>query len=183
MTDKFNDDELMVDRKQSLRVATKLMFLLGMASLIYVFMAGLLSTGESEQANVVIDVEQLQPGTAKVYSIATGKLLVLKRSRAMIAELEAKDDSGVYAFDEKQNLADDMDLVFRSRSKALFVAYGIDPFYRCDVLFTGTTFKSVCVDVKYNLAGRVYKGRHAQGNLIVPDYELTTDGKLRLVTD
>ena len=173
----------MADRKQYLRVATKLMSLFGVGVLVYAFMAGLISNGESEQANVVIDVADLQAGTAKVYSIATGKLLVLKRTRAMISALEANDDSGVYAFDEKQNLADGMNPLFRSVTKELFVAYGIDPFYRCDIEFTGTAFRSVCIDVNYNLAGRVYKGRHAQGNLIVPDYELESSSKLVITVD
>lgn len=173
----------MIDRKQTLRVATKLMSVFGIGFLVYALMMGLFSDGESKQANVVINVADLQPGTAKVYSIPTGKLLVLKRSQAMINELEANVDSVLYAFKAKQNLADAMDSVFRSKSKELFVAYGIDPFYRCDIEFTGSAFKSVCVDVNYNLAGRVYKGRHAEGNLIVPDYELESSSKLVITGD
>ena len=173
----------MIDRKQNLRIATKLMSLLGIGFLVYALMMGLFSDGESKQANVVINVADLQPGTVKVYSVPKGKLLVLKRSQAMISELEENANSALYAFKAKQNLADAMDAVFRSKSKELFVAYGIDPFYRCDIEFTGSAFKSVCVDVNYNLAGRVYKGRHAEGNLIVPDYELMTGSKLMLLTD
>ena len=172
----------MADRKQLLRVTTKFMSLLGLGFLVYVFMPGLFSDGESEQTNIVIDIVDLQPGAVRVYSIATGKLLVLKRTPAMIAELEA-DDSGAYAFESKQNLATAMHPVFRSRTKELFVAYGIDPFYRCEVELIAASFKSVCVDVNYNLAGRVYKGRHAQANLIVPDYEVREAEKLVIIID
>ncbi|MCW8910344.1 MAG: hypothetical protein OQK76_06950 [Gammaproteobacteria bacterium] len=154
------------------------MSLLGIGFLIYVFMADLFSVGEIKPSKVILDVADQQTGTVKVYPVVTGKVLVLKRTRAMINDLEMDNDSAVYAFDARQNLADTMHPVFRSVTKEIFVAYAIDPFYRCDIEFAGKMFRSVCVDAKYNLAGRAYEGAHVEGNLIVPAYRLESRDKI-----
>ena len=168
----------MIDKRLSLRVATKLMSLLGIGFVVYVFMADLFSGGEIKPSKVILDVADQQAGTVKVYPVVTGKVLVLKRTRAMINDLQMDNDSAVYAFDARQNLADAMHPVFRSEIKEIFVAYAIDPFYRCDIEFTGKAFRSVCVDVKYNLAGRAYKGVNVEGNLIVPAYKVEPRDKI-----
>lgn len=169
----------MIDKKQLLRVMLKLMSLSGLCFLGYMFFAGLLMDGDDAPSYLLIDVVDIGPGEIKRYSTDVGELLILHRTDQMLQEL-VSDKKDAYAFDASQNLAENMHPVFRSRQKRLFVAYAMDPFYRCAVDYDGMSFKSVCVDVKYNLAGRVYKSSHAQGNLIVPDYQLLPSGKLQI---
>ncbi len=172
----------MPDRKTSLRIALKLMAIAGICSVMYVFFAGLFDWRDSESTYVLIDISDLKPGEVKQFSVSTGKLLVLKRTEQMIRRLlDSKEDE--YAFAAEQNLANEMQSVFRSKQESLFIAYGIDPFYRCDIEYTGISFKSVCVNAEYNLAGRAYKGDFAQGNLIVPAYSLQADGKVKLMLE
>ncbi|MDH5471348.1 MAG: hypothetical protein OEY61_00695 [Gammaproteobacteria bacterium] len=173
----------MVNNKIVLRVTVKLMFIFGLGFVIYVFMAGLVDDGKSESAFVVIDIAELKSGDIKYFSTSSGNLLVLKRTDAMINDLVNAQDRNLYAYDAEQNLAEDMHPVFRSRRKDLFVAYAIDPFYRCEIKYSDDTFKSVCVDVEYNLAGRVYKGKYSQGNLKVPDYQIGTDMIVKVIIE
>ena len=170
----------MLDKKTTLRLALKLMSLMGLGFLAYILLAGLIGDDVSEQVSVVIDITDLKSGEVKYYSIERGKLLVLKRTSEMIADLTENQLMDTYGFKAEQNLPVTMHPVFRSVGEDVFVAYSFDPFYRCDIEFNETYFKSTCIDVTYNLAGRVYKGRHAQGNLIVPVYQIDLDGKLRL---
>lgn len=183
MTGNFKKTELMADRKAGLRIATKLMAILGLSFVIYVLMAGLMTDSHKQPANIVIDIAALKPGVVGYFDSPSGRILVLKRTESMIAEMEQNQWTGDYAYEAEQNLAENMHPVFRSAEKELFVAYAIDPFFRCEVEFTGLIFKSICVDVDYNLAGRAYRGSHSQGNLIVPAYQLLSAERLKVMLD
>lgn len=171
----------MAGTKQILRVIVKLMALIGLALFGYAFLSGLQVTepGDKVAAQVELDLADIHPGELKLYPLGRRTLLVLHRTPAMLEAIARQQATQLLAHDSESNQPAGMDRRFRSQQEKYFVAYAMDPFYGCAIEFEDAMFKSVCVNARYDLAGRAYKQSQAQANMIVPDYEIAA-GLLRM---
>ena len=60
---------------------------------------------------------------------------------------------------------------YRSVRPQYFMAWAYDPFFGCDIEYQQTSFKAVCVNNYYDLAGKILNGDVSARDLIVPDYQ------------
>ena len=135
----------MKDKKLLLRVVFKLMSLAGLGFVIYILLAGFIDNDKNESI-IYIDISKINKGKVDYFDVMNKKLLVLRRTEAMLSKLPLQN-------------------------KEYFIAYAYDPVFGCAVELVNDYFKSVCVDIKYDLAGRVYKNNRSARNLIVPEYK------------
>jgi hypothetical protein len=162
----------MKDKKLILRVAIKLMTIIAISSVLYVFFSGLMNNKSEKGLSVVqIDVSEMKPGDVKFFNGFNKKLLVLYRSADMLAELD-KTDNDLLKDISTNKLPDKLNNQYRSFSPEYFVAYAYDPFYGCEIKLSGYSFVPVCINLKYDLAGRVYKSSRAEENMIVPEHNM-----------
>ena len=160
------------------RLIVKLMAITGIVFVAYMFSAAFIAD-DSGQAFIYINIKDIKPGEVKYFSVNGFKVLVLRRTQLMINEIKNGIEED-YVFDSEQNSVVEMNAQFRSLEKSIFVAYGYDPFYGCDIEFKNSIFKSVCVDARYNLAGRAIGDSKAQANLIIPSYQVTDAAEIKL---
>jgi hypothetical protein len=171
----------MTDKKIILRVAFKLMAATAILTLVYIFMAGLFTSPNTNRSASIlrIDISAIQAGDIQYFDVGNKKLLVLHRSHAMLARID-KNSAHLFSRAAANNLADNMDERYRSLIPEYFIAYAYEPFYGCAVSLANDVFIPVCINLKYDLSGRVYKHRRAEENLIVPSYELERDVKNKI---
>lgn len=166
----------MINKKLILRVGFKLMTIIAVISLGYVFFSGLsYERNTGKEVDVMrLDIANIKPGEVKYFNVGDRKLLILHRSREMLDKIEKREDR-LFKESSSSNLAEGMNIRFRSMAETYLVAYAYDPFYGCEVQLSEDVFIPVCVDIKYDLTGRVYTSRRAEENLIVPNYEVQSD--------
>ena len=155
----------MNDKKQTLRVATKLMMLIMAGFLLYVFFVGLI--GDADEAETVeLDVSTIAPGNVEFFNVGKRRLLVLHRSPEQIAALVNADQRTSNAY--------------RSVRPQYFMAWAYDPFFGCDIEYQQTSFKAVCVNNYYDLAGKILNGDVSARDLIVPDYQFVCADRISI---
>jgi hypothetical protein len=133
----------MKDKRLLLRVIFKLMSFVGLGFVIYMLFSGFF---DDENTSVIyINVSKINKGEVNYFSIENKKLLVLHR----IDALKNKNPH---------------------KTSEYFIAYAYDPVYGCAIEFKGEYFKSVCIDIKYDLQGRVYENTRSARDLILPKY-------------
>lgn len=165
----------MTGSKQILRVIVKLMAVMGLTVFGYAYLSGMWvnQPGVETGAPVELDVGDIKPGELKLFELGRRTLLVLHRTPAMLEVIEKQEVAQLLMHDSGRNQPAGMDRRHRSWLADYFVAYAFDPFYGCAIEFEGAMFISICVNARYDLAGRAYKQSQAQANLIVPDYEIS----------
>ncbi|MCW9013445.1 MAG: hypothetical protein OQL06_06645 [Gammaproteobacteria bacterium] len=159
----------MADKKLLLRVSVKLMAWVGIAFIVYILFSGLMGNdNDASQAEILLlDITDLKPGHIKYFPVDRRNVLVLFRTEQMIRELQGSS----------ANRADEE---LRSVIPEYFVAYAYDPFYGCNVEMAEGFLQSVCVDVKYDFAGKVYQSDKSAVDLIVPEYEIIAGKFIKL---
>jgi len=163
----------MQDRKLILRVAIKLMAFVAVSLLGYVFFSAMINDQQIERETEVvhIDVSSIKPGEVKFFNVLNKKLLVLHRTPEMLNTLDGGNNELLKDV-STGDLANNLNKKYRSFSPKYFVAYAYDPFYGCEIKLSADIFVPVCIDLKYDLSGRVYKSRRAEDNLIVPRHDV-----------
>ena len=151
------------------------MTIIAIGSIIYVFFSGLMNN-ESEKGLTVVqlDVSKMKPGDIKFFNVFNKKLLVLYRSTEMLSELD-NIDNGLLRDISTNDLSDKLNNKYRSFSPKYFVAYAYDPFYGCEIKLSGYSFVPLCINLKYDLAGRVYKSSRAEENMLVPEHDIKSN--------
>ncbi len=147
----------MKDKKLLLRVVFKLMSLAGLGFVIYILFAGFIGADKDESI-IYIDISKISKGEVNYFEVINKKLLVLRRTEAMLNQLPHQNSE-------------------------YFIAYAYDPVFGCAVEFINNYFKSVCVDIKYDLAGRVYKNSRSARNLIEPEYKFSGSGQVVILVN
>lgn len=163
----------MIDKKLILRAAIKLMSIIAISLTAYVFILSLTDNKNAQEGMpaIQIDASKIKPGEVHYFKLNNKKLMVLHRSSEMLEQLDSGDDGLLKDFSDS-GLDDGLNKKYRSFSKSYFVAYAYDPFYGCDIKLSGYAFVPVCIDLKYDLSGRVFKSRRAEQNLIVPKHDI-----------
>ena len=162
----------MKDKKLLLRVGIKLMSLVALLFLLYILFAGMAGNDDDAESvtEIHFDISGLKPGDIKYFPVDSREILVLYRTKEMIGRLLQQSSAS-----PRQSL--------RSATPEYFVAYAYDPVYGCKIKLQQSVLKPVCIDVQYDLSGRVLKNARTDQDLLVPKYEID-DGKiLRLLRD
>ena len=149
------------------------MMAISLLIMIYVLMAGLFDfdMGGQKKQVINIDLSGIQKEEIKYFSVLNKKILVLRRSQKMLEKLLGTD-IGLYNIQSEMNARKWPEAAYRSTQAEYFVAYAYDPFYGCDIELRDEFLRPVCIDLRYDLAGRVYKSARAEDNLEIPDYEI-----------
>ncbi len=148
--------------------------------IVYVLFSGLFSNQGTEREIVHIDVSAIKPGETRLFNAFNKKLLILHRNSAMINMLDS-DNSKLLKDVSTDDLADNLNKKYRSFLPKYFVAYAYDPFYGCEIKLSADVFIPVCIDLKYDLSGRVYRSSRAEENLIVPRHDVEIDMENRMI--
>ena len=189
--DSFNDltviepavDEL---RRIRLRVALKLMLLLGAGLLVYAFGASFFSTQPSEKTyrTLRLSVGNQVPGTVEWYNWNGRPVLILRRSEEQLAALDYLQTELQDAVSKRSRQPEYAVNEHRSREPEWFVAIASGTDLNCAIvwkeaeaeLFRGKPwpggFSDSCRGARYDLAGRVFTDQHAKKNLSVPPYSM-----------
>ena len=133
--------------------------------LLYVFFVGLVGDA-NEDETVRLDVSTIAPGNVEFFNVGKRRLLVLHRSPEQIAVLE--------------NANQQTNAIYRSVHPQYFVAWAHDPFFGCAIEYKQNSFKAICVNNNYDLAGRVLKGDASASDLIVPDYQFVDADRISM---
>lgn len=158
----------MTDKKQTLRVVVKLMSLVMVGFLVYVFLIGLV--GESEpMETLMIDVREIAPGEVKVFNAGKRKLLVLHRSPEQLASMK-----NTYLSDDN---------IYRSVQPGYFVAWAYDPFLGCAIEYQLNAFKAICANNFYDLAGRSSAEDVTTTDLQIPEYQFVDNYHIEVNID
>lgn len=179
------------DTRLLLRVAVKLMSLAGVGLALYALLASVLSgeapSGKSEPLLVRLDA--LSENQLLRVAWGEGNLLLLKRSAATLASLDA-DTAGLQdPFSERSREPAGLPAATRSVRAALFVAFDRGTGMGCPLGWVPPGnrsapqqpwqggFRDSCDGSWYDAAGRVFKGQQAGRNLDIPPYRYI-DGDL-----
>lgn len=173
-----------MDKKLILRVLLKLMTAILVIAVSYVFISALSDNqGNNKTASSKrIDVSAIKPGEVKYFTAFNKKILVLYRTDVMLKQLDEADVSLLKRI-SADDLADNMNATYRSITPRYFVAYAYDPFYGCEIRLSDKGLSPVCIDLKYDWSGRVYKSRRAEDNLKVPRYDVESEAWIRIYVD
>lgn len=177
-------------RLQRLRVAMKLMLLVGAGLLVYVFASSFFTTqpGEKSFRTLRLLVGNQQPGTAEWYNWNGRPVLILRRSPEQLAQLGYLDDELQDATSRRSKQPDYALNAHRSREPEWFVAIASGTDLSCAIAwleaqeedFRGKPwpggFTDSCRGARYDLAGRVFTEQHAKKNLSVPQYSQPEPG-------
>lgn len=131
-----------------------------------------------------VDLSGLGAGEIKVVRWLGRNVLILKRNRSMLQQIErAQDLKDPMSTESVQPAA------ARNPGRSLlpdyFVAYANCTHLGCEVSATGTrvdgiAFRCPCHDSEYDYAGRIKRGSVAPLNLEVPNYSLVSGNLIRL---
>ena len=162
----------------------KLMALTTVVVIVYVLFYGMLGRDDVKRGALLlrVDVSAIKPGEIKYFNVLNKKLLVLHRSDDMLEQLD-RSDTGLLKDTSTDDLVNNMNATYRSFTPRYFVAYAYDAFYGCDIKFEKMLFIPLCIDLKYDLAWRVFKSRRAETNLIVPAHDMQSKTHIRIYAD
>lgn len=177
-------------RRLRLRVALKLMLLVGAGLLFYVFAASFFTTqpGEKSYRTMRLSVVNQQPGSVEWYNWNGRPVMILRRTAGQLATLDALETELQDPASKRSRQPDYARNQHRSRQPEWFVAIASGTDLSCaivwleaeDVPFRGQPwqggFADSCRGARYDLAGRVFSGQHAKKNLSVPQYSQPETG-------
>ncbi len=168
------------DKRHALRIAVKLMFLSGLAAVIYALSASLFKgDGKSEAATLRVSLSDLAPGQWRLLEWEGRTLLILHRTPEMIAEIARLD---VQLKDPASNWSHQPAAAqnpHRALKPEYFIALAYDTGVSCVVELVGYLpvkdgwrggFTDPCQGSRYDFAGRVFKDQRAPRNLSIPPH-------------
>ena len=163
-----------------LRVALKLLALMGIAAFIGLLLSGLFSRpGEYIALPLQVDLLTIDAGTALALSWNGRRVLVLRRDAQMLASLP--EPSALYDPDSRfDRLPPGMDPNHRSFEPEWFVVYAESTDLGCPVDLVSVDsaqtwpggFQDRCRQGRYDFAGRVFRAQPAARNLEIPKYRI-----------
>jgi ubiquinol-cytochrome c reductase iron-sulfur subunit len=177
-------------RRLFLRLAVKLLFLLGVLAFIYILFAATgEETGTTASRKTPLQVTIPQSGQFQRIPWQGGNILLLRRNKELLTQLNRHNaqllDPDSIAAHQPANLPSPG----RSLRPELFVAFDRGTDLGCPLQWIAPDnprkaplqpwpggFRDTCGGSWYDAAGRVFKGQNATRNLDIPDYRL--DGVL-----
>lgn len=131
-----------------------------------------------------IDLADLQPGEMKIVRWVGRNVLILKRNRSMLQQIERAGD-----LKDPKSVESIQPEAARNPRRSLmpdyFVAFANCTHLGCEVSRAGNqrdgvAFKCPCHHSEYDYAGRIKQGSVAPLNLEVPNYSLVSGNLIRL---
>jgi ubiquinol-cytochrome c reductase iron-sulfur subunit len=179
-------------RRLLLRVAVKLLFLIGIGISIYILFA---STGEQSPikptlpAPLRIPLAQMNGNTFQRLPWQGGNLLLLRRTPGELAQLGSHDEQLLNPDSVHAHQPPALPSPARSLYPELFIAFDRGTDLGCPLQWIAAGaadgapiqpwpggFRDSCAGSWYDAAGRVFKGQAAKRNLEIPAYRI--DGEL-----
>ena len=170
-----------VDSRLILRVAQKLLIVVALLWVMYVFVASL-STDEGEEAltAVVVKLDEIPPGAVRIVEWKGRKVLVLHRTPVMLSEINVLEQELVNPRSRFSNQPGAADKAHRALRPNYFVALAYGTDIDCELEFVPYRaqptqrwrggFKDRCRGSRYDFAGRAFKNQPARRNLVVPEH-------------
>jgi ubiquinol-cytochrome c reductase iron-sulfur subunit len=167
-----------------LRVTSKLMSLVFLLGLTYVFLLSLPSSPEHRGGTLRVDLGGLQPGAVERLNWENKRILVYRRKEL---DITSREKLTPFLLDPRSHHSSQpafAENTYRSLDPRWFVAldYGTDLNCQLDVVGAGEPgpegvlwqggWRDRCRGSWYDDAGRVYKHQRALRNLSVPDYRI-----------
>lgn len=176
-------------RRLKLRVAAKLMAWLGLAAMLYVLVAAILS-GDGEVPSVPsmkINIGAIEPGEVLFDTWEGRPVLVYRRTDQDVVNLRSEDERLVDPQSRRSDQPESVTNAFRSASADWFVAIALGTDLGCSLDFLPASsnrfqgkpwqggFVDSCRKARYDTAGRVFESQYATRNLAVPVYSIAED--------
>ncbi len=181
------------NRRQLLRVATKLMTLVALGFIVSVFVMSLSSTLRPEAVDTMtVEVSELAPGELMVIDWNGRPVIILRRNDAILDKLQLLGDALADPESRHSRQPSAAKNQRRSLRSEFFVAFAYSPDFGCPVKYvdvneTGPSgriwyggFQDQCRGYWYDLAGRVYKDQDAWRNLEIPPHQWASETQLIL---
>jgi len=180
-------------RRLRLRVAAKLMFVLGFVGVAYVVLSMVFSSDPDSRVipTKMVDIGTLSAGEARIVLWEGRPVLIYHRTPAQVKALQSEDTRLLDAKSAQSRQPSWAQNELRSRVPEYFISIGIGTDFSCPIgLLPASSdpfmskpwsggFVDECRGARYDFAGRVYSGQYADENLIVPGYRIK-DGVLVL---
>lgn len=170
------------NKRQMLRVATKLMVAVGVLAFV-----GLLISSMSSSESVSVDLPSMLVDTSGIregqveYKLWHGRpILIYRRSADDLQALQASSQSLADSESEHSIQPDFAKTLLRSLVPQWFVAFSSGTDQGCPIKLLPGHFVDTCRGSSYDLAGRVYSNQPATENLAVPPYNIKPDGNILL---
>lgn len=188
------------DRRFFLRATLKLMALMALGALVYVFAAAAFDnrTPGSAGGRLRVDLSTLAPGQWRTVEWGARQIIILHRSAPMLRDIDRLSAASASALaNERLKDADSRWSTqpqaarnpYRSIRPEFFVAFNYDTGLSCplDVRGLDSTsnapawrggFVAQCRDTRYDFAGRVFAQQGAAKNLTVPAYRFLNNDQI-----
>ncbi len=172
------------DKRVIYRVTLKLLSLIGIAILIYIFLASFFDGRTTKRSPVIsVNLADLKPGEHIKRDWGGRKVIVLHRSAAMLAGIASMDESLYDPHSKYSNQPVYARNAYRAIGPAYFIAVAMARDTGCEVEFmpgrageggSQGGFVDPCRGSRYDLAGRVFKNQQTKLNLTIPEYCYTS---------
>lgn len=173
-------------RRLRLRVAAKLMLVVGFVGVMYVMISMIFSSDPDSRVmpTKVVDIGNLRAGEIRIVLWEGRPVLIYHRTTAQVQALKAEDTRLLDAVSAKSRQPAWAKNEQRSSKPDYFVSIGVGTDFSCPIrllpasaeLFMAQPwaggFVDECRGARYDFAGRVYSGQYADENLIVPRYRI-----------
>lgn len=171
----------LTDKRRALRIAVKLMFLSGLAVVLYALSASLFKgDGDTEATALQISLSDLAPGQWRLVDWRGRTLLIVHRTPDMLAEItrldaQLKDPASTWS--RQPEAAKNP---YRALKPEYFIALAYDTGVSCVVELVDYLpvkdawrggFTDPCQGSRYDFAGRVFKDQRAPRNLSIPPHK------------
>lgn len=180
-------------RRLRLRVAAKLMLVLGFIGITFVMLSMVFSSDPESRvkATKVVNIGNMRAGEVRIVLWEGRPVLIYHRTEAQADALQAEDTRLLDANSAQSRQPSWANTAQRSRLPDYFISIGVGTDFSCPIgLLQASSepflaqpwvggFVDECRGARYDFAGRVYSGQYADENLIVPNYRIK-DGVLVL---
>ncbi len=176
-----------------LRVLVKLMLLLALLVSLWVMLRAMSDGGDSAAKRTVASafaVGDIEPGELRFFDWSGRPVVVIRRLPEWQTGLrEARESLLLDPQSARSRQPDDAKNIWRSTSPEWFVAIALGTDLGCTLNYLPAShvlyqrerwpggFADSCRGSRYDLAGRVFKGPFASGNLVVPDWQLDNNAQ------
>jgi len=176
-------------RRLRLRVAAKLMFLLGFIGIMYVVLSVLFSSDPASRVvpTKVVDIGGLRAGEVRMVLWEGRPVLIYHRTDEQVQALNKPDARLLDAESAQSSQPSWAKNAQRSRQSDYFISIGVGSDFSCPVGLLPASaqpfmsqpwaggFVDECRGSRYDFSGRVFSGQYAQENLVVPSYRIKDD--------
>ena len=162
--------------RKFLQTAVRYFLLLGGLAVLYVVLDFMIDVRPSTiQSSYRFNVGALAPDEIKIVRQDNLLILVVRRSPATIASLQAATAQVQDPQSEDSNQPEYARNSLRSRHPQYFVSYALGTDLGCALKVLELTLQEACSRARYDLAGRALKGENEFSNLSIPDYNFTNN--------